>query len=91
MWVTSALSLITLSHFHVSIYITDDNKFLSTLICYTFPIPQGLIKQTQNICITFEQRRPNVFDVGPALYKCYTNVLCLLGNTLSACELHSKL
>ena len=25
------------------------------------------------------QRRPNVFDVGPALYKCYTNVLCLLG------------
>ena len=25
------------------------------------------------------QRRPNVFDVGPTLYKCYTNVLCLLG------------
>ena len=36
-------------------------------------------QQTQNICITFVQRRPNVFDVGPALYKCYTNVLCLLG------------
>ena len=32
----------------------------------------------QNICITFIQRRPNVFDVGPTLYKCYTNVLCLL-------------
>ena len=32
-----------------------------------------------NICITFVQCRPNVFDVGPALYKCYTNVLCLLG------------
>ena len=29
--------------------------------------------------ITFIQRRPNVFDVGPALYKYYTNVLCLLG------------
>ena len=29
---------------------------------------------------TFVQRRPNVFDVGPTLYKCYTNVLCLLGN-----------
>ena len=29
--------------------------------------------------ITFVQRRPNVFDVGPTLYKCYTNVLCLLG------------
>ena len=24
------------------------------------------------------QRRPNVFDGGPTLYKCYTNVLCLL-------------
>ena len=33
-------------------------------------------KQTQNICITFVQRRPNVFD---ALYKWYTNVLCFLG------------
>ena len=36
-------------------------------------------QQTQNICITLIQRRPNVFDVGPTLYKCYTNVLCLLG------------
>ena len=25
------------------------------------------------------QRRPNVFDVGPTLYKCYTNGLYLLG------------
>ena len=40
-------------------------------------------QQTQNICITFVQRRPNVFDVGPTLYKCYTNVLCLLGGHLS--------
>ena len=31
-------------------------------------------QQTQNICKTFIQRRPNVFDVGPTLYKCYTNV-----------------
>ena len=36
-------------------------------------------QQAQNICITFAQRRTNVFDVGPALYKCCTNVLCLLG------------
>ena len=36
-------------------------------------------QQTQNICITFVQRRPNVEDVGPTLYKCYANVLCLLG------------
>ena len=33
------------------------------------------------ICITFVQCRPNVFDVGPTLYKCYTNVLCLLVNS----------
>ena len=26
-------------------------------------------QQTQNIFITFIQRRPNVFDVGPTLYK----------------------
>ena len=37
-------------------------------------------QQTQNICITFPQRRPNVFDVGPTLYKCYKTVLCLLGH-----------
>ena len=37
-------------------------------------------QQTQNMCTTFIQRRPNVSDVGPTLYKCYTNVLCLLGS-----------
>ena len=37
------------------------------------------IQQAQIICITFVQRRSNVFNVGPTLYKCYTNVLCLLG------------
>ena len=35
-------------------------------------------QQTQNICITFVQCWTNVED-GPTLYKCYTNVLCLLG------------
>ena len=47
-------------------------------------------QQTQNICITFVQRRPNGicttfvqrrpndFDAGPTLHKCYTHVLCLL-------------
>ena len=39
----------------------------------------SVTQQTENICITFVQRRPNVFDVGPTLYKCYTNQLCLLG------------
>ena len=36
-------------------------------------------QQTQNICIPFIQCWTNVEDVGPTLYKCYTNVLCLLG------------
>ena len=35
-------------------------------------------QQTQNICITSVQCWTNVEDVGPTLYKCYTNVLCLL-------------
>ena len=33
--------------------------------------------------ITFVQRQPNVSDVGPTLYKSYTNVLCLLGTARS--------
>ena len=36
-------------------------------------------QRTENICITFVQRGPNVFDVGPTFYKCYTNVLWVLG------------
>ena len=35
--------------------------------------------QTQNICVTFAQRQPNIFDVGPTLYNFYTNALCLMG------------
>ena len=42
----------------------------------------------QNICITFIQRRPSVFDVGPTLCKCYTNVLCLWV-AMSSSSLHS--
>ena len=40
-----------------------------------------LLPSKQNICRPFVQRRPNVFDVGPTLYKCYTTVLCLLRTT----------
>ena len=40
---------------------------------------KGSAQQTQNIYITFIQSRSKVFDVGLTLYKCYTNVLCLLG------------
>ena len=38
-----------------------------------------ITQETQNIYITSIQRRPNVFDVGPTLYRCYTNVSLLLG------------
>ena len=46
-------------------------------------------QQTQNICITFVQSRPNVFDVGPTMYKCHTNGLCLLGEGV-LCRANSK-
>ena len=36
-------------------------------------------QNAQKFCITFIQRRPNVFDVGPTLYKCYTNVFVFAG------------
>ena len=36
-------------------------------------------RETQHICITCVQRRPNVFDVGPAFYKCHTKVAFLPG------------
>ena len=39
-----------------------------------------LTQQTQQMCITFIQRQPNVFDVCSTLYKCYTNYLCWLGS-----------
>ena len=39
---------------------------------------QCVSQQTQNICITLIQGWANVKDVGPRLYKCYTDILCLL-------------
>ena len=43
----------------------------------------GPAQQTQNIWITLIHHRSKVFHVGPALYKCYTNALCLLGGLIS--------
>ena len=57
---------------------------LSSRVCQHTTVSS---EEKQNICITFVQRQPNVFDVGPTLYKCYTNVLCLLG---CRCCIHSK-
>ena len=40
-------------------------------------------QQTQTICITFQQRRPNVFEVGPTLYRCYTMFcVCWIGRCM---------
>ena len=41
--------------------------------------PSFSSQQTQNICITVVQCWTNVEDIGLALYKGYTNGLCLLG------------
>ena len=40
-------------------------------------------QQTQDICITFIQRRPNVFDVGPALHK-VIQMFCVYWVTIQA-------
>ena len=56
--------------------------FNSTAVCHRDCMAWHLFRhsqKTQNICVTFAPRRPDVFDAGPTLYKCYTNVLCLLG------------
>ena len=37
-----------------------------------------LTQHTQNICITFGQRRSNVIDAGLTLYKCYTLYKCFV-------------
>ena len=37
--------------------------------CTMFERKYSAAQQTQDICITFIQRRPNVFDVGPTLHK----------------------
>ena len=35
-------------------------------------------QRRDNVCPSRSGMPSNVFDVGPTLYKCYTNVLCLL-------------
>ena len=59
------------------------------LFCLNGQITHRLLpsQQTQNICIRFKQRRPNVFNVCPTLHKCYTNVLRLLGYAYIAVKL----
>ena len=48
-------------------------------------------RPTQNICITFVQYRPNVFDVGSTLYKCYTNLCFVFAGYVNATPPESRL
>ena len=41
-------------------------------------------QQTQDICITFIQRRTNVFDVGPALHE-VIQMFCVYWVSIQAC------
>ena len=52
-------------------------SFLKHMLCVGSRRCQVPNKHKQN-CITFVQRRPNVFDAGPTLYKWYSYILCLL-------------
>ena len=78
------------SYTYASKYTPDVYRLVKTSQCPSYTcaskyIPDNLvsddisIKQTQNICIAFIQCWTNVEDVGPTLYKCFTNILCLLG------------
>ena len=56
--------------------ITPQVRLKNQLIYYTLRTEYAIVglrtsQQIQNIRIAFIQRRPNVFDVGPTLYKCF--------------------
>ena len=65
---------------YVSMFLTGPTFGIIAAFTELFPDMFNIIpnQQAQNLSIAFVQRRPNVFDVGPALYKCYTNILRLL-------------
>ena len=54
-------------------------------LCWVFLYHDVLWMSQQDICMTFIQCWPNVEDVGPTLYKCYTNVLCCMVDGLLYC------
>ena len=65
----------------LAVWITEESRCgLMTLSSESESIPIITTQWTPNICITFVQCWTNVADVGLTLYKCYTNVLCLLGD-----------
>ena len=68
-------------------YSAGSDNIVSTaplgLLCVNIRWPIYIFIIKQNICITFIQCWTNVEDVGPTLYKCYTNALYLLGSHTS--------
>ena len=73
---TRVIAAVSLHHVHYHSMITE------TLYA---------IQQTQKIGITFIQCWANVEDVGPTLYKCYSDALCLMGyNNNNCCKLIFK-
>ena len=59
------------------IYLVKPHYFLTLVALLSFTA--GMLPVNTKHCMTFVQCWTNVEDVGPTLYKCYTNVLCLLG------------
>ena len=55
--------------------IHDIKKNMTMVLHFKYICFPANTKHLYNNCTT----SANVFDVGPTLYKCYTNVLCLLG------------
>ena len=49
------------------------------------------VRCTHNIFIAFIQRRPNVEDIGPTLYKCYENVVCTSKCRFILCDRYNVL
>ena len=80
--------------FSITIHYDSLHLFFSGWVKFkmnTLTRPTGCkTNKDKTFVITFVQRRPNVFDVGPTLYKCYTNVLCSLGCvSVAACMFRS--
>ena len=76
---TSLIEVVHHNNYFVNLMLTNKSDAAEPPGEFTCETAQQDPQQTQNICITFLQCRTNVEGVGPTLYKCYTNILCLLG------------
>ena len=86
LWKTKCVSFPCQTHIHSDgrvIGFSRMTRQLPGLLIQPSPqahcVLEGPTQQTQNICITFIQSWTSVEDVAPMLFKCYINVLRLLG------------